>query len=128
MRGGADFACTLPDHWLFENTGMKKGDAIPGLVGWEWHGDPAVGEIPGLEVVSTAMTTDGQGHDHGPYAATIYPGPKKNFVFNASTCWWADGLSEPPGYLRPKAYTQPRGPDRRVQQITTNLLRHMLRP
>ena len=107
---------------------MKKGDSIPGLVGWEWHGDPAVGEIDGLEIVSTAMTTDGQGHDHGPYAATIYPGPKakSNFVFNASTCWWADGLSEPPGYLRPKAYTQPRGPDDRARRITANLLKRMI--
>ena len=74
------------------------------------------------------MTTDGQGHDHGPYAATIYPGPKakSNFVFNASTCWWADGLSEPPGYLRPKAYTQPRGPDDRARRITANLLKRMI--
>jgi len=109
ITGGADWACTIPDHWLFEGTGMKKGDAIPGLVGWEWHGDPAL-EMPGLQVVSTGMTTDGNGHDHGPYAATLYPGPKKNIVFNASTCWWADGLSEPPGYVRPKVYTQPMGP------------------
>lgn len=28
---------------------MKNGNGIPGLVGWEWHGDPA--DLPGLEVV-----------------------------------------------------------------------------
>ena len=125
ITGGADWACSLPDHWVFEGTGMKKGDAIPGLVGWEWHGDPAT-DIPGLEVVSTAMTTDGRGNEHGAYTATVYPGPKKNFVFNASTCWWADGLSEPPGYIRPSAYTQPKGPDARAQRITANVLRRML--
>jgi hypothetical protein len=125
VTGGADFACTLPDHWLFEGTGMKKCDAIPGLVGWEWHGDPAV-DIPGLEVVSTGMTTDGQGHEHGAYAATVYPGPRKNVVVNASTCWWADGLSEPPGYVRPNVYTQPKGVDPRAQRITANVLRKML--
>jgi hypothetical protein len=125
VTGGADWVCTTPDHWLFEGTGMKKGDAIPGLVGWEWHGDPA--DIPGLQVVSTGTTTDGKGHPHGDYTATVYPGPKGNFVFNASSCWWADGLSEPPGYMRPSAYTTPKGPDARARRITTNVLQRMLR-
>lgn len=122
IMGGADWACTAPDHWLFEGTGMKRGDGIPGLVGWEWHGDPA--KIPGLKIVSTGVTKNGGG-GIGTYTATIYPGPKKNFVFNASSCWWADGLSEPPGYVRPAAYTKPLGPDKRAQQITINLLARM---
>ena len=29
---------TQPEHWIFEGTGMKKGDRIRGLVGWEYHG------------------------------------------------------------------------------------------
>jgi hypothetical protein len=124
VTGGADWICAQPDHWLFENTGMKQGDGIPGLVGWEWHGDPA--KIPGLEIVATGKTQDKPGHPNGGiYTATIYPGPKKNFVFNASTCWWADGLSEPPGYMRPSVYTSPKGPDARVQQITANILAKM---
>ena len=97
---------------------MKPGDGIPGLVGWEWHGDPA--PIPGLEVVASGTTQSPRGA--GTYTATIYPGPKGNFVFNAATIWWTDGLSEPPCYVRPAAYTRPKGPDRRVQQITRNLL------
>ena len=32
------------------------------------------------------------------WTATIYPGPKENFVFNASTIFWAQGLSSPPGH------------------------------
>ena len=122
--GGADWICLAPDHWVFEGTGMKKGDGIPGLVGWEWHGDPA--NIPGLEVVASGPTQSAPGKPNGGiYTATIYPGPKGNFVFNASTCWWADGLSEPPGYKRPSVYTTPQGPDRRVQRITANLLERM---
>jgi hypothetical protein len=123
ITGGADYVCAKPDHWLFAGTGMKRGDAIPGLVGWEWHGDPA--DLPGLEVVATAPTTDGHGHPHGAYTSTIYPGPRNNFVFNASSCWWADGLSAPPGYVRPSVYTTPKGPDARVERITTNLLGRM---
>ncbi|MEZ6071371.1 MAG: DUF6605 domain-containing protein [Pirellulales bacterium] len=126
VTGGADFVCTMPEHWIYEGTGMKAGDGIPGLIGWEWHGDPA--PIPGLEVVSTAPTQNAPGKPNGgQFTATVYPGPKDNFVFAASTCWWADGLSEPPGYVRPKVYTEPKGPDPRVQQITRNVLDRMIR-
>jgi hypothetical protein len=121
VTGGGDWTCSTPAHWLFAGTGMKKGDGIPGLVGWEWHGDPA--PIPGLEVVASGKTQGPRAE--GKYTATVYPGPKENFVFNAATIWWADGLSEPPGYLRPAVYTKPLGPDARVQRITRNLLERM---
>lgn len=124
VTGGADWVCAKPEHWLFAGTGMKPGDGIPGLVGWEWHGDPA--PIPGLEIVATAPTQDKPGSlNGGVFTATVYPGPKRNFVFNASTCWWADGLSAPPGYVRPSVYTSPQGPDARVQRITRNVLERM---
>jgi hypothetical protein len=123
--GGSDFICSKPDHWIFDGTGMKAGDGIPGLVGWEWHGGPAA--IPGLEIVSTGPTQSAPGKlNGGVYTATVYPGPKRNFVFNASSCWWADGLSAPPGYVRPSVYTTPRGPDMRAQKITANVLRRMV--
>jgi hypothetical protein len=121
VTGGGDWTCRMPDHWLFAGTGMREGDSIPGLVGWEFHGDPA--SIPGLEIVASGPTQRAPGEPNGgTYTATIYPGPKGNFVFNAATIWWADGLSAPPGYVRPNAYIAPKGPDPRVQQITRNLL------
>lgn len=123
--GGADWICSLPEHWIYAGTGMKLGERIPGLIGWEWHGDPA--PIPGLAVVATGPTQDAPGKPNGgTYTATIYEGPKGNFVFNASTCWWADGVAEPPGYVRPSVYTSPQGPDPRVQRITTNVVRRMV--
>ncbi|MFM7167362.1 MAG: N,N-dimethylformamidase beta subunit family domain-containing protein, partial [Planctomycetaceae bacterium] len=127
VTGGADWICRLPEHWVFAGTGMVEGEGIPGLVGWEWMGMPA--EIAGLEVLASGRTTHGSGRSgsDGFYTATIYPGPRGNFVFNAATCWWCDGLSEPPGYLRPKVYTEPRGVDRRVQRITANLLDRICR-
>jgi hypothetical protein len=124
VTGGGDWTCALADHWLFAGTGMKKGDGIPGLIGWEWHGDPA--KIPGLKVVATGPTFSAPGKPNGgTYTATIYPGPKNNFVFNAATIWWSDGLSAPPGYQHPRAYIGPKGPDARVQQMTRNLLARM---
>lgn len=122
--GGADWVCRSPEHWIYEGTGMKEGDRIPGLIGWEWHGDPQ--PLSGLEVIATGPTQDAPGKPNGGiYTATVYPGPKGNFVFNASTCWWGDGLSAPPGYVRPSVYTSPEGPDSRIQQITANLLNRM---
>ena len=124
VTGGADWICSLPDHWIYAGTGMKTGDRIAGLIGWERHGDPA--KIPGLEIVATGPTQSAPDQPNGgQYTATVYPGPKGNFVFNAATCWWADGISEPPGYVRPKVYTEPQGPDARVQQITRNVLDRM---
>jgi hypothetical protein len=123
--GGCDWICRRPDHWLFAGTGMKEGEGIPGLVGWEWAGDPA--SIPGLEILASGPIQLAPGKLTGDtYTSTIYPGPRGNFVFNAATIWWADGLSAPPGYVRPKVYTEPQGPDERVQQITRNLLARML--
>lgn len=127
VTGGADWICRLPEHWLYAGTGMHSGDAIPGVIGWEYHGDPA--EIPGLEIVASGPTQTAPGVlNGGEYTATVYPGPKGNFVFNAATCWWADGLSDPPGYVRPSVYTSPQGPDPRLQQITRNVLDRMGRP
>ncbi len=121
VTGGADWICTLPEHWIYADTGMKVGDRIAGLIGWETHADPA--KIPGLQIVAAGPTQSAPGIlNGGQYTATVYPGPKDNFVFNAATCWWADGLSSPPGYQHPKVYTEPKGLDARVQRITRNIL------
>ena len=124
VNGGGDWICARPEHWLFEGTGMKKGDAIPGLVGWEYHGDPA--KIDGLEVVAEGTAWQGGTHPQR-WTATIYPGPKNNFVFNAATIFWAQGLSSPPGHMLPWSHwNRPHGPDKRVQRITHNLLRRAI--
>jgi hypothetical protein len=124
FNGSGDWIVTRPDHWLFTGTGMKKGDRIPGLVGWEFHGEPA--DIPGLEVVAEGPTwTGGEAESH--YTATIYPGPKGNNVFNASTIWWAQGLASPPGHMLPYSHNgRPHGEDVRVQRITKNLFERLV--
>jgi hypothetical protein len=124
FNGGDDWHITKPGHWMFEGTGAKRGDAIPGLVGWEFHGDPA--PIPGLEIVAEGDALSG-GTRPSHWTATIYPGPKRNFVFNASTIWWSQGLSSPPGHILPWSHwVRPHGPDARVQRITQNLLARAL--
>ncbi|MEQ8789957.1 MAG: hypothetical protein RIC55_26920 [Pirellulaceae bacterium] len=124
VNGGGDWTVTQPNHWIFAGTGMKKGDTIPGLVGWEYHGDPP--EIPGLEVVAQGTALQG-GVNPQHWTATIYPGPKDNFVFNASTIFWCQGLSSPPGHMLPWSHwSRPHGPDERVQRITHNVLQRAI--
>ncbi len=119
--GGGDWVCAKPDHWVFEGTGMKKGEAIQGLVGWEWHSEPARG-LPGHQILAESPTKAGNGKPKPPQSATIYDGPKGNVVFNAATIWWAQGLSSPPGHVLPahKA-AKPQGPDKRVQRMMANV-------
>ena len=98
---------------------VKKGDRIKGIVGWEFHGEPA--DIPSLEVVAEGPTYTG-GDIESHYTATVYPGPKGNHVFNASTIFWAQGLSAPPGHMPPISHHgRPQGPEARVQKITKNV-------
>jgi hypothetical protein len=118
--GAADWICRRPDHWLFEGTGMKEGDGIKDLVGWEYHGPP-LKEDPDLEVVARGLASS---EDDRDYAATVYPCEKGNFVFNAATCWWSMLLDSPPGFVNPpnKDFTEA---DERVRRMTRNLLERM---
>ena len=119
-NGSANWTATKADHWMFAGTGMKNGDFIPGLVGWEFHGAP--GAIPALEVLAAGETIKGSG-EKTTYASTIYPGPKGNWVFNAATIYWSIGLSQPPGFVLPYShFGRPHGTDERVQRITSNFL------
>lgn len=138
--GFGDWQVKKPDHWIFEGTDLKEGDKIPGIIGWEYHGLP-VGEMPGLEIVAGGPLSAPSKNLH---AAVVYPGPKGNWVFNAGTIWWSEGLSNPPGhipagesgqeeFLRPGEYPAAHDPGGRtfgvmpeVQQITANVLNRMI--
>ena len=119
-NGSGDWIVTNERHWIFEGTGLKNGDFFPGLVGWEHHGDPE--PLPGLEVVAAGKTQKAGGEESA-YAATVYPGPKGNWVFNAASIFWSMGLSQPPGLVPPYSHLgRPHGVDERVRRITANFL------
>jgi hypothetical protein len=122
FNGGGDWICTKPEHWIFAGTGMKQGERIPGLIGWEYHADPP-SDLPGLEIVGQGTAWQ-SGVNPSPWTSTIYPGPRGNYVFNAATIFWPQGMSMPPGHMLPWSHgSRPHGPDSRVQQITLNLLK-----
>jgi hypothetical protein len=128
--GYCSFVCQEPDHWLFKDTGMHKGDSIENLVGWEYHGRP-VGDEKGLMVLAeNKVNTVGFGHDNPEnWVATFYTTEKGNFVFNAGTCFWVQPLAKTPAYQHPMEMSKIMDfstPDPRVQQMTKNLLEKAL--
>ena len=113
------------DDWLYEGTGLKESEAINDLIGWEYHGFPAM-ELPGMEVLAYSPITHPNGNPLPPHVATMYNGAKGNVVFNAGTIWFAQKLSSPPGHVLPSWGAQISGPDPRIQRMTENLLKRFL--
>jgi len=133
--GYGDWVVTKPSHWIYEGTGLSAGDSIPGLIGWEFHATPA--RLAGLEVVAEAPLYPPEGWDgetiggrmtNKRHAAVVFPCSKGNWVFNAGTIWWAEGLSHPAGHMPARhRIAGAMGPDERVQQITRNVLNRFIR-
>ncbi len=126
--GYGDWVVTKPEHWIYEGTNLKAGDSISGVIGWEYHGPPFA-DIKGLEVVAAGplfpdQTPTGGSKEH---AAVVYPGPKGNWVFNAGTIWWSEGLSQPPGHIPGRTFSGPFGVEGRIQRITRNVLDRMIK-
>ena len=129
--GYGNWVVTNQRHWIYAGTGMKDDDYIPGLIGWEYHGTPRK-IIKGLEVVASAKVlranwttrmTEGTGGDP-IHSGVVYPCSSGNWVFNAGTIWWPEGLSCPPGHVpsRFNPLSGSFGVDARVQQMTKNIL------
>ena len=128
--GYGDWVVTKPEHWIYEGTGLKAGDSIPGVIGWEHHGAPFA-DIKGLEVVASCPLFPPAARDDVEqpkvHSAVVYPGPKGNWVFNAGTIWWSEGLSAPPGHIPARTFAGPFGVDSRIQRITKNVLDRMIK-
>ncbi|MBM4381440.1 MAG: hypothetical protein FJ086_19385, partial [Deltaproteobacteria bacterium] len=104
-------------HWLFGGTGLRDGDLVPGLVGYEYDkvhpGVPApVGlSFPFESPVISAESVPSRSH------AVSFELPSGARVFSAGTIYWAIGLSGIPGLQ-----------DARVERMTLNALEYGLAP
>ncbi|WP_223636130.1 N,N-dimethylformamidase beta subunit family domain-containing protein [Corallococcus sp. EGB] len=104
-------------HWLFNGTGLKQGDVLPGLVGFEY--DRAFPNEPGYpqgnRVSFKSPVVSGEGLPSYSTAVdrTL---PSGRLVFSAGTIWWALGLTD-------KA---PGARDARVERMTRNVLERAL--
>ena len=113
MSDGLEFA-DLPwivagaGSWVYAGTGLRDGDTIPLLVGYESDkvfGAPA----PGVQVLARSPIIDFDVPSVSEHNATLYTAPSGAFAFAAGVVQWAFGLSLP-GVA-----------DARVQRMTDNL-------
>lgn len=129
--GYGDIIIKNANHWVFQGAGVKDGDALGDLVGWEYHGYPLKKDsslvVLGIGKIEPNKHADPEAPDH---AMVLYSAPKGNFVFNAGTCFWSLPLASPPGYKNPvnnqgelgKQIMNFTEEDPRIQRITKNLL------
>lgn len=119
MDPGAPGAWVVQDagHWIYEGTGVRDGDRIPGIVGYEVDRTADNGQTPpGTEVVARSPITLYDGSP-GVHEAAVHVRPSGAFVFATGTNDWSWGLSRP-GVADP-----------RVQRMMENVLgRAGLRP
>jgi sugar lactone lactonase YvrE len=104
------FVVTNASHWIYEGTGLRAGDTLSHLVGYEWDHVFANGMTPGsLEVIgeSPALSHDGI---ETPAHTTVYYPTASNLVFASGSIEWSWALSRP-GYV-----------DSRVGRMTQNVL------
>ena len=131
--GYGDWVITNSDHWIYEKTGLNTGDKLPGIIGWEYHGTPA--DIDGLEIVASSQLdgcireklSEGPVEENQVHHGIVYPCDKGNWVFNAGTIWWPEGLSNPPGHIPARGNCGGTfGVLKPIQKITSNILDKMI--
>lgn len=128
--GYGDWIVTQPKHWIYEGTDLEAGDMIRAVIGWEYHGPP-LADIEGLEVVASGPIYPQRSSQNEirQHRAIVYPCSKGNWVFNAGTIWWPEGLSQPPGHIpaRTSGRAGTFGVNPKQQRITKNILDRMIR-
>jgi hypothetical protein len=100
--------------WVYEGTGLKDGDSIPGIVGYEVDSSmsnvPLPASVPGTyQILSQSPFVD-PGAGSVLANSSIYQAPSGAWVFGAGTLGWSWGL-ELDGVADP-----------RLQRLTTNVL------
>lgn len=89
---GAPWVVADASSWIFAGTGLKHGDSIPGIVGYEWDRVFANAHGPAhVDVVAASPVTDVDGH-RDVANTTVYQAPSGAVVFNAGTIWWSWGM------------------------------------
>jgi hypothetical protein len=117
----ADVVVDAASHWAFAGTGLKRGDALTGLLGNSV--DAMQGKGPaGIERLAHSPYADPRTPSRTRYAdMTIYQAPSGSFVFATGSMQWIWGLD---GYnARP---TRKAKVSEAAQQITRNVLNRML--
>jgi hypothetical protein len=119
---GFDWVVADASNWVFAGTGLRNGDKIPGLVGYEydqvypWYPTP-----PGDQIISASPVIDIYGR-HSISNATVYTAKSGAHIVDIGTIDWAGGLD---GYNK-FWQSQRHLVNKYAQQITQNILQNFL--
>ena len=118
----ADIVVSQADHWAFAGTGLRDGDALRGLLGYEVDAMSGGGP-PGIARLGHSPFADQGAPGTIRYAdMTIYAAASGALVFAAGSMQWSWGLD---GYNAPAWHTA--RTSEAAQRITRNVLDRMLR-
>jgi hypothetical protein len=116
-----DIIVDRPDHWAFAGTGLRKGDALRGLLGDAVDTMSGM-EPPAIERLGHSPFTDQGAPQTVRYAdMTLYTAESAALVFAAGSMQWSWGLDD---YNAP-TWHSPRASEA-AQRITRNILDRML--
>jgi hypothetical protein len=103
-------------HWIYEGTGLKNGDMIPGVVGGEV--DAYLGKLPGVEVLTRSpVNIDGQTKEAN---VIWYNKPTGGKVFAVGSFFWNR-------FLDPIHFEKSAHADKAIQTMTKNALRELMK-
>ena len=118
----ADIIVSQADHWVFAGTGLRNGDPLRGLLGYEVDA-MAGGGPPGIVRLAHSPFADQGAQGAVRYAdMTIYAAESGALVFAAGSIQWSWGLD---AYNAPAWHTA--RASEAAQRITRNVLDRMLR-
>jgi hypothetical protein len=109
------------DSWIFAGSGIKEGDAFPGIVGYEYDHMPPPDQRPsGLVALARSPVQGFLGDDTA--CSSMYVAPSGAVVFDAGTVAWAWGLDDF-GHDERGRYA-----DERLRKVTGNIMDRLSRP
>ena len=115
-----DITVTNTSHWVFANTGLRDGDRLKGLLGYEVDAIQGLQSPPNLVRLahSPFVTTDGK--DSGYSDMSIYTAPSGALVFAVGSIQWSWGLDDFGPSVRGDRTSEA------ARQITRNVLNRMI--
>ena len=121
LTGWATYVVTNSSNWVYAGTGLRDGDTVTGIVGYEadrlFSQYPAPNAVPGTyTLLSNSPFGDGP-NDYGN--SSIYQAPSGAWVFATGTLAWSWALDNYNGYNMV---------DPRIQQTTAHVLNRFVGP
>src|SRR5207248_3172333 len=89
---GFDWVVADASSWVFANTGLRNGDRLPGLVGYEYDQVLSGYPTPLGELILSVSPVIDINRKHSISNATVYTAPSRARVVNIATIDWSGGL------------------------------------